>query len=188
VIDIRSLTLSDVRAVAPIPSEFATDRVYTLRRSGHDDDLSWTLHAEALKEPFRKRYDTGDPDEWLESYADTGPLAALSFDAATSDGTVLGLITYRLERWNNSIWLMDVRVRPAARRLGVGSALVRHLQDTARRKKVRGISVETQINNVPAIRFYRKHAFEIAGFNDHLYENDDLERQDVALFLFWETR
>ncbi|MBV9281740.1 MAG: GNAT family N-acetyltransferase, partial [Chloroflexi bacterium] len=50
-----------------------------------------------------------------------------------------------------------------------------------------GIAVETQINNYPAVSFYRKHGFEISGFNDHLYSNDDLARQDVALFLFREA-
>jgi ribosomal protein S18 acetylase RimI-like enzyme len=188
VIDIRPLSLSDVRSLAPIPSGFETDRVYTLRRSGKDTDISWALNVKSLEAPFRKRYDAGDPDDWLESYAGTGPLTGLSFDAATRDGGALGLVTYRLERWNNSIWLMDIRVRPDARRSGVGSALMHHVQKTARQRKVRGVSVETQINNFPAVQFYRMHGFEIAGFNDHLYENDDLERQDVAMFLFWETR
>jgi ribosomal protein S18 acetylase RimI-like enzyme len=59
--------------------------------------------------------------------------------------------------------------------------------DLCRTEDLRGIFVETQVQNYPAICFYRHHGFEIAGFNDHLYSTSDLEVGDVALFLFRET-
>jgi ribosomal protein S18 acetylase RimI-like enzyme len=46
--------------------------------------------------------------------------------------------------------------------------------------------VETQSTNYPALSFYRKHGFRVAGFNDRLYTDDDLEDGEVALFLFWQ--
>jgi ribosomal protein S18 acetylase RimI-like enzyme len=158
-----------------------------MQRTENGGVTTWTLREKLLATPFRKWYDAGNPEEWLESYVDAGPLTELRFKAAMRNGVVAGLITYRSQRWNETIWLMDIRVSPRQRRSGVGTALLRHVQDIARQRNIRGISVETQINNFPAVQFYRKHGFVIAGFNDHLYANDDLERQDVALFLFWEA-
>jgi len=86
------------------------------------------------------------------------------------------------------MWLLDIRVREDVRRRGVGASLLGHLQQVAGRQRLRGILVETQSNNFPAVRFYQKQGFELVGFNDHLYTNDDTGRDDVALFLFWETR
>jgi ribosomal protein S18 acetylase RimI-like enzyme len=111
----------------------------------------------------------------------------LSFLGARRGGEIAGLLTWRAVGWNDTLWLVDVRVREAERRTGVGSALIRALDRIAREERVRGIFVETQIANYPAVRFYQAHGFTISGFNDHLYTNDDLELQDVALFLFLET-
>jgi ribosomal protein S18 acetylase RimI-like enzyme len=140
-----------------------------------------------LDRPFSKHYDGGDVDEWLASYTETMPLDALRFLAAERAGHVEGLLTWRHLDWNHTIWLVDIRARADRRRRGVGSALVEHLKRVARRERVRGISVETQLNNYPAIQFYVKHGFRISGFDDHLYTNADYDTQDIATFLFWEA-
>src|SRR5260370_25866720 len=99
--------------------------------------------------------------------------------AARVGGEVRGLVTWQKVAWNDTVWLVDIRTRREDRRSGVGSALLENLKSHTATLHARGISVETQINNYPAIRFYRKHGFELSGFNDHLYTNRDLEKQDV---------
>jgi ribosomal protein S18 acetylase RimI-like enzyme len=180
------LTLEQVYSLPPIPSGYTTSVVYVLRRSLRPPEFVWMLVL-ADTEPFTKVYDAGDPKDWLEPYFAEVRGESTRFIGASLHGHTAGLLTYAETTWNNTLWLVDIRVRDDARRGGVGTALLEALKQRAHQEGVRGISVETQINNVPAINFYRKHGFEISGFNDHYYENDDLERQDVALFLFWES-
>ena len=171
----------------PIPSGFETDRALRLERIPCPDGVTWRLFEEVLPTPFRKKYDDGDSREWLGSYEEEARLQDLRFLAGLEGGRIEGLLTWRQLEWNSSLWLIDIRVRQSARRSGIGTSLVHRLQETCVERGLRGIGVETQINNYPAIQFYRRNGFEVAGFNDHLYANDDLVRQDVALFLFWEA-
>jgi ribosomal protein S18 acetylase RimI-like enzyme len=181
------ITVDEARSLPPIVSSFETDRVLRLIAERKSATMQWRLVEERLARPYRKRYDSGRLDDWLEPYLEVTPLESLKFIAARKDGGVAGLLTWQKVGWNNTVWLLDIRARKEVRRSGVGSALVARLKDETLRLRARGIFVETQVNNYPAIRFYRRHAFVISGFNTHLYTNDDLEKQDVALFLFWEA-
>jgi ribosomal protein S18 acetylase RimI-like enzyme len=187
-ISVREISYRELCGLPPIPSGFVTDRVYRLEGSQEGSSMVWRLAERSLERPYRKVYDDGDIHDWLASYADQGSPDQFFFLVAQLSGEAYGLLTWRWVSWNRSIWLVDIRVKEAGRRSGVGTALLERLKDIARKKKARGISVETQINNYPAISFYRTHGFEVAGFNDHLYTNRDYEEQDVALFLFWESR
>jgi len=187
-ISVRRISLREARKLGPIDSGFQTDRVLRLHREERAGGYLWELKEEQLLSPFMKQYDSGRLDEWLRLYADSAGIDGFCFALASLDEQAAGLLTWRSMAWNDTLWLVDIRIRPAARRLGVGSALVGFLKRVAIEQKVRGITVETQINNYPALCFYRGQGFEIAGFNDHLYANDDLQRQDVALFLFWEAQ
>lgn len=182
----RELSLGDVRTVPPIASGYITDRLYRLERESLEAGVRWALREHRVPNPFEKQYDSGDINEWMQSYQDAGPPDELHFLGAGRGASVDALLTWRPVAWNQSVWLLDIRVRERKRGSGLGSALVRALREIGMQQGARGISVETQISNYPAIRFYRSHGFEITGFNDHLYTNDDLMQQDVALFLFLE--
>ncbi|GAC1334797.1 MAG: hypothetical protein NVS2B16_14320 [Chloroflexota bacterium] len=180
----RSITLAEARVLPPIRSGFVTSRVMRLRRWSHENEFHWALSEVEVAPPFEKVYDDGELDEWLSLYEEAAPAESVRFIAAYGREP-LGLLTWRRLHWNDTIWLVDIRVQPSVRRSGIGGALIRALQQEAASSGARGISVETQINNVPALRFYRLHGFTISGFDDALYSNRDLESQDVAVFLFW---
>jgi ribosomal protein S18 acetylase RimI-like enzyme len=182
----EEVSLDEVRALPPMFSSYETNVVYRLEVERDGARVRWTLGEELLPREFRKRYDSGRVDDWVEPYLDQTPVHTLHFMAARVGGEVCGLVTWQKVAWNDTVWLVDIRTRREDRRSGVGSALLERLKSETAGLRARGISVETQINNYPAIRFYRKHGFEFSGFNDHLYTNRDLEKQDVALFLFWE--
>lgn len=184
----RRLSLAEVRRLEPIRSGYKTERVFRLERHSDHRGISWQLRAVRLPTPYRKLYDSGRLDEWLESYEETARPEELSFAVALVGGEVAGLVTWRTLKWNNTLWLVDIRTQERLRRSGIGSALLGYVKNMATQERVRGISVETQINNYPAVCFYQKHGFEVAGFNDHLYTNRDVETQDVAVFLFWEKK
>lgn len=183
----RELTVQQVRRSAAIPSHFTSNRVFRLEREVCTDGVAWRLQEQELPVPFAKEYDSGELDRWLPTYTGSVPLLDLHFVGMERDGRIDGLLTWCAQEWNNTMWLVDIRVRQEAQRVGLGTALIDHLQQITRRRGARGILVETQINNFPAVSLYRRCGFQIAGFNDHLYANRDLAEQNVALFLFWES-
>lgn len=65
----------------------------------------------------------------------------------------------------------------------VGSLLMERLVTSAREPKARAVVCETQAENYPAICFYTKHGFLMDGIDVSFYHNDDLEKQNIALFL-----
>jgi ribosomal protein S18 acetylase RimI-like enzyme len=181
------VTFEEVRTLPPLPSGYTTDRVFRLSCSSQAGTRAWELREVRLPSALVKSYDRGTPEEWLESYLDEGGESGLGFLVAEEAGTVVGLLACRRVEWNRTIWLLDIRVRESWRRRGVGSTLMRELKVYARSAAARGVVVETQTTNAPAIDFYQRHGFAICGFNDHLYSNEDLENQEVALYLFWEA-
>ncbi len=178
--------MQQVRRIAVIPSYFTTNRVFRMEREAGADGLVWRLRERKLSVPFAKEYDSGEPDRWLPTYTGSVPLLDLHFVGVERDGRIDGLLTWCAQEWNNTVWLVDIRIRQEAQRAGLGTALISDLQGIARQRGARGILVETQINNFPAVSLYRRCGFQIAGFNDHLYTNGDISEQNVALFLFWE--
>jgi len=93
------------------------------------------------------------------------------------DNDPVGYISL-LERGVASVvWVTDIVVDVASRRLGVGSALLGAAQEWAASRSHRRLILEMQSKNLPAIRFAQKFGYEFCGYNDNYYLN-----QDVALF------
>jgi streptothricin acetyltransferase len=181
------LTLDQLRALPPIASGYDTTRVFRLTKRETDAGISWDLTEHENPLPVHKVYDDGESATWLKTYADAGPPESLRFLGAERGSRIEALATWTVTDWNASLWLVDIRVRARCRGQGLGSALIDELVARCREASLRGIFVETQIQNYPAISFYRRHGFTVTGFNDHLYTNQDLVEQDVALFLFKEV-
>jgi GNAT superfamily N-acetyltransferase len=182
----QALTLADVKRLPRIPSGYDTDRVFRVSRDVDPQPVSWRLYEERLLRPFSKVYDDGDVEDWLDSYEESAGVGSMRFIGAFAGSELVGLATWTHSNWNNTVWLADIRVKRARLRLGVGSQLMAGVKREAVKTRVRGIRVETQITNYPAIQFYRWHGFAPSGLDDHLYSNRDLANQEVALFLFWE--
>lgn len=186
-VQVREVSLDEARRLPPIPSGFQTDTIFRVDRHSRENGVGWDLREEKIDTTLRKEYDTGDMEEWFQTYEESPGIENLRFIAATLETCPVGLLAWCLREWNNTVWLVDVRVDPSARRRGVGGAMVDYLKTVVRGLDIRGIMVETQCNNLPAVKFYRHRGFEMAGLHDHLYTNQDLLKQDVAIFLFWEN-
>ena len=65
--------------------------------------------------------------------------------------------------------LWDIRVTPDARGLGIGSALVAHVEAWADAHGATWLEVETQAINGPACRFYARHGFVLEAVNRGAY-------------------
>jgi ribosomal protein S18 acetylase RimI-like enzyme len=149
-----------------VPSSFTI--METLDVGPAQGDTLPTLKSRRLASPIVKDYDAspGDaPVDWAARF----DLSGWRFVAARMDGQRVGgaAVVMRpqgvdlLEGRNDLALLWDIRVEPTVRRSGVGSALLRAVEECTRAAGLVELKVETQNNNVPACRFYARHGFQL---------------------------
>lgn len=144
---------------ASIPSAFVVTRVLdvSVSNSGLDGIL---LRESVLDAPWIKDYDAlkGEgPTRWPKHFdvSNWGLLAAYR-DNERVGGAAIAYKTANLHMLEGSAHvavLWGLRVQPAERSRGVGSALFAATEDWCRQRGCREIKVETQNINVPACHF-----------------------------------
>lgn len=113
-----------------------------------------------------------------------GTVYPLRFIGSFDEGKLVGLATWKFEEWNSTTFLCDIRVKEAHRNQGIAGRLLEDLQWASMRLDARGILLETQNTNVPAVEFYQKRGFRLVGFNTSTYGEPNRCGVDVALFFF----
>ncbi|MDQ4078577.1 MAG: GNAT family N-acetyltransferase, partial [Chloroflexota bacterium] len=103
---------------------------------------------------------------------------------AEAGGRLVGVLEVEGEEWRNTALIWALFVDRAWRGRGVGRELLKRAARWAIEEGYRALVLETQTNNVPAIRFYQRHGFHIAGLDTHFYSNEDVARREVALFMY----
>ena len=88
--------------------------------------------------------------------------------------------------------LQDVEVRASRRRLGVASALIRHVEHEVRVRGFDRLRLGVSIDNLPAQSLYRRHGFVDAGLGTRrIKEIIHLRTGSFAVddtWLIWEKR
>jgi ribosomal protein S18 acetylase RimI-like enzyme len=134
------------------------------------------LRAIPLDTPYTKDYDRhpgNHPMEWPTRFhmASWGFLGA--YDHGTRVGSAVIVVADTqvelLEGQSDVALLWDLRVAPAARRLGVGRALLDRAEEWAWERGARWMRVETQQVNVPACRFYVARGFTLEHIRRGVY-------------------
>lgn len=189
----RPLSVEEVHANPIFESTYATSHELRLRESGSEPELTWSLKLSSLPRPITRRLEGESvetlaelygPPESLRFIGAMAPDAPFGFDAEKDTReTLVGLLTWRFEEWNETAWLCDIRVEQSHRRQGIGKRLIEDLRWAAARAEARGIMLETQTTNIPAICFYLQLGFRIVGFNSAMYGNPG-GRVDAALFMW----
>lgn len=144
--------------------------------------------ATPVAEPYWKDYDAhpdNRPTDWPRRF----DLSRWSIFAALADGQRVGgavLITDDpqidlLRDGRERALLCDLRVAPAMRGRGVGTALVHKAEERAARRGARALRAETQQINVAACRFYARLGFRLARVTRGAYDDLPGETQ-----LLWE--
>ncbi|MGE8360996.1 GNAT family N-acetyltransferase [Pseudomonas sp.] len=88
------------------------------------------------------------------------------------------------EDWNRYGLVDDFAVDQSFRGTGLATQLMDHTIAWAKTRGLPGLRLETQSNNVPACRFYRRQGFELGGFDRYIYSALEQPRNEVALFWY----
>ena len=168
-ITVRPLRLPDDRgAVEKIDASVPIDAAWVM----HSTSNGFELVLRALGEPRVKRYVVP-----VDEIATAG--CAL---VAERDGVVSAVASVDVHAWNRRAVLAHLYVDRAARRSGLGRALVSQLEHEARSRGATRLWVETQNVNAAALAFYRRCGFALCGLDASLYEPTMLP-DEIALFL-----
>jgi len=135
-------------------------------------------HAVVSVPPYQKRYSTEAID--YTTYL-AHPDKTIFF--AYVDEQLAGQVILR-KNWNHYAYIEDIAVDVGFRRLGVGRALLQHTVAWAKARRLAGVMLETQNNNVAACRLYESCGFKLAGFDRYLYKGLNPNTDEVALYWY----
>jgi ribosomal protein S18 acetylase RimI-like enzyme len=138
--------------------------------------------------PYVKNYDELEPPHtWSERFdiSRWGLLVAF-VDGKRVGGAVIAVETPELTILDDrkdvaALW--DIRVDPARRRQGIGTALFRAAEDWAASRKCKELRIETQNTNLAACRFYEGLWCRLRAINPGVYPGRPDEIQ-----LIWSRR
>lgn len=102
---------------------------------------------------------------------------------AYEDGQIAGQLRVR-RQWNRFANIEDLVVDRQLRRRGIGRKLIERAEGWAREKGLAGLVLETQTNNLPAIRLYEACGFELGGFDRNLYRGLHPDTDEIALYWY----
>ena len=141
----------------------------------------WPL---AMVTPYRKCYGI-DPDEFA-SYRGAPDSAVFM---AYLDNQPVGHVVVSTN-WNGFAHVDELAVIADARRHGVAKSLLDVVKFWSHKKKLPGIMLETQNNNIGACRLYERCGYQVGGIDHLRYRGIDPQTAEVAIFwyLLFENR
>ena len=142
------------------------------------ENNSISYEVEQVTEAYTKSYLDYDIDytPYIEGKDHAAYLAYFGQDLA-------GHIVIR-KNWNRFCYIEDIRVEAKYRGMGVGKKLMDTAIAWAKQGDMPGMMVETQDNNIPAVRFYERCGFQLGGFDRNLYKGVNPKSIEVALFWY----
>ena len=131
---------------------------------------------------FGKVRSTEKPDELVTDsfsvwvHTDITPIS----ENVGEENEFVGFVELNKE-WNQRLRITNIFVKEEKRHDGIGTILMKHAKAYAASQNMRGIVLETQSYNVPAIRFYQKHGFLFLGCDLSAFSNEDVKHQEIRL-------
>ena len=166
-----------------IPMRYTTEEYYDVKMEREDTGIHVDFIKTKLNDPishYPEEYDFPDKlyqEHWEKAYA-WGIV-----EERDGRQELAACIETCPEEWSNRLMVTELWVKESLRRKGVGHALMAIAKEQARLEHRRAIILETQSCNVPAIEFYLREGFELAGFDSCCYSNRDIDRKEVRLDL-----
>ena len=181
----KPLVQDSIPRLEEIRTDYVSDRYLRVTKTGDGLQVGFALRIEELEQPFRSQGISiiREKDKDLIKSRMAGQALQLVVE---ENGRLVGLLDAEVESWRRILKVWNLLVDEEYRRQGIGTALMRRAHEFARENDCRAISAETQTTNWPALSFYLKMGFRVCGVDDHSYTNRDVERKEVALFLYRE--
>jgi len=181
----RPLAQVDLSRLKEIKADYVSDTYLRVEKTGDGVEVGFALRVEPLEGPFRSQgygiIREKDKAE-IRSRMDAQALQLV----VEQKGRLIGFLDAEIESWRSVVKVWDVLVDEEHRRQGIGTELMRRAHEFAASNNCRALVVETQTTNWPALNFYLKMGFQVCAVDDHFYTNRDLERKEVAVFLYRE--
>jgi GNAT superfamily N-acetyltransferase len=174
-IRIAAQPLSALSEYGSVPSKFMVTSVLDVQaiRNGLG---GWRLTERRVVVPYEKDYDLLEPPmRWARQWDLTNWTIFAAYAEEGSQrlgGAVLAHRTpgvYMLEGRDDLAALWDIRVRPDARRHGIGHLLLEAALHEARRRHCRWLKIETQNTNAGACRFYAHEGCQLRAIHPGAY-------------------
>ena len=137
-----------------------------LYASTRAEELSVTTWSDEEKAVFCRRQFDAQSAHYVENYP------GASLQVIERAGELIGRLY--VARWEREIRIMDIALLPAYRGTGIGTQLLRELQDEAR-SAGKSLSIHVERFN-PALRLYERLGFKM------------VEDKGVYLLLQWSSR
>ncbi len=154
-IEIVEQPISEIPEHAKVSIAFQVDAILHIEEAGN----SLAFIDRRVDQPYVKDYDLLEPPlTWSQRFdvSQWGLLAAF-LDGRRVGGAVIAFDTPGLtilDGRTDIAALWDIRVDPARRRQGIGTALFRAAEDWAASRNCQELRIETQDTNLAACRFY----------------------------------
>ena len=150
-------------------AEILSDRYLSIEPTAEGFDVKWVM----ADEPLRMTIYEDLLSDWLED-----PVAYGAFE----DDKLIGMVEGFLEKWNNRFRIANICVFDNEnRRSGIGTKLMEAILKAAAKTGARMVVLETQTFNSKAISFYKKHGFEIIGFDRFAYSNNGPQEHNMRV-------
>ncbi len=111
-------------------------------------------------------FDDPYPEYFFLQLAEANPG---TFLVAFKEGVAIGYAV--IDRWADHYHLVSIAVHPEHRRRGIAQHLINRLESMITRERV--IRLEVRKNNKPAIQFYTKNGYKLAGVEEHYYRDGE---------------
>lgn len=151
--------------------------------SGYYDLMMSDMSFQFVYTPFGYIQKKSFHDELLADWLEEPVLYG-----AFLDETLVGFIEGSMESWNQRFRISNILIFEGFRGMNIGSQLITHMLEVAKKQNARMVILETQSCNVPAIHCYQRNGFKIIGFDTHAYSNQDVERHEIRLEMGVELR
>ena len=150
-------------------AEILSDRFLSIEPSDTGFEVKWVMSEELLRMTICEDL----LSDWLEE-----PVAYGAFE----DDKLIGMVEGFLEKWNNRFVIANICVFDSDhRRNGIGTKLMEAILQDAKKSGARMVVLETQTFNFKAISFYKKHGFEIIGFDRYAYSNKGPQEHNMRV-------
>ncbi|TKJ30994.1 MAG: hypothetical protein CEE40_02770 [Chloroflexi bacterium B3_Chlor] len=181
----KPLVQDSIPRLQEIRADYVSDRHLRVTKTGDGLQVGFALRIEGLEQPFRSQGISIVRQKDKDLVRSRIGQHALQL-VVEENGRLVGLLDAQVEAWRRVLKVWNLLVDEEYRRQGIGTELMRRAHEFARENDCRAIAAETQTTNWPALKFYLKMGFRVCGVDDHSYTNRDVERKEVALFLYRE--